>query len=220
MANVANLLKKAAKAAPPAPKKDAAPVLELPKTPENEAAIKTIIEQKQVEKTAESLRKQAEAVLRPICVDAKTKACQEEGKFHPTVKVKVGTEGPISFVQIEKYSKIGVDKEDEVKAIFEQVFGKEAAAAAYDKCMITNTDISLTEKGLKLIETLLPLLMEVADKATGKPDSWTEIFEVAQDLKPTNWMHTNQMLDPKVQALYKKLVDSGVLKPQTPHFVA
>jgi hypothetical protein len=220
MANAASLLKKAAKAAPPAPKKDAAPILELPKTPEIISAIKTIVEQKQVEKTAESLRKQAEAVLRPACVDVKTKHCQEEGKFHPSVKVKAGEEGPITFVQVEKYSKIGVDKEDEIKAAFEAAYGKEAAAAAYDKCVITDTEITLTEKGLKLIETLLPLLMEAADKATGTKDSWTEIFEVAQNLKPTNFLHANQMLDPKLAQVYRKLVDDGVIKPQTPHFVA
>ena len=220
MAGINNLLKKAAMQAPPAPKKETAPLIDLPKSEETIKAMKTITEQKQIEKAAESIRKQAEATLRPVCQEQKQLYCQDKSKFFPSVKIKCDTEGPMTFVQVEKYSKIGPDKEDELKAIFAAVFGTENADANYEKCFGTNTEISLTEKGMKVIEELLPLLTAAADKVTGKPDSWLEIFSVEQCIKPTNFLHANQLMEPKLNQVYKKAVEAGILKPQTPHFVS
>jgi hypothetical protein len=205
-------LKKAAlKKAEEPKKKGSAPILDIPVTEENKTHLKTIIEERQKEKNAENTRKKSEAIVRPLCEKLRDDKSRDDNEFHSSVKVQCGDIGPVTFVTIEKYSAIGVDKEDELRGIY----GDE-----YDKCYGTNTSIALTELGMKNIEILLPLLQEAAAKVVGVADDWTKIFNVSQGIKPTNYLHQQRVLNPKIAAATKKAIDSKILKPQTPHFVA
>jgi hypothetical protein len=200
-----DFLKKQAKA--PAPKKaSGTPILDLPQTDELKKALKTFVEQKQIEKNAETTRKQAETVLRPQCEAARETHCTSEGKFSSSVKVKCGDVGPITFVNQNKYSKIELDKEEELRSTFGQ---------DYDRCFSMTTEINLTEKAMKDIETLLPKLME----AVGGEEQFASNFEVTQFITPTEFMHEQRVLDPKIGGMVKKAIEEGLVKQSTPFFV-
>ena len=192
-------------------KKETTPVLNLPDTSENKEAMETFIEKKKVEKQAEADRKQAEAILKPAAETLKVEHCQSEGKYSTSIKVKVGDLGPLTYKTPNAYSKIGVDNEDALK-----VNSKEL----YDKLFLIYTEISLTPKGLKLIDTILPLLMEVAGKVSGGDPSkaFDEIFEVEQYIKPTDAYHELKTLDPKVKEIADQIEGDGLVKPYSSSF--
>jgi hypothetical protein len=190
-------------------KKGSAPILDLPPTDENKTNLKTIIEEKQKEKNAETTRKKSEAIIRPACEKLRDDKSRDDNEFHSSIKVQCGDVGPVTFVTVEKYSAISVDKEDELRGIF---------GDDYEQCYGTETGIELTELGMKNIETLLPLLQEAAAKIVGNPEDWTKIFNVSQGIKPTNYLHQQKVLNPKIAAATKKAIDAKILKPQTPHF--
>ena len=161
-------LKKFAKSEPAKAKKETTPTLELTVCDENVAALKTIIEQKKVEKTAETLRKKAETVIRPKADKLREDHCQKSGVFASSIHLKCGDVGPISCINQQRYSAITTDTEDELK----KIFGEQ-----YEKCFRVHTTVELTEKGLKEAEIegddgLLARLV----KACGGEEKFGELF--------------------------------------------
>jgi hypothetical protein len=205
--NAADFLKAKAKPTETKAKKSETPILDLPNTLRD--SLDMIVKQKAIEKNAESLRKQAEEILRPVCAKMREQLCVDQHKFHASVKVKCEDIGPVTFVTQQKYSKIPSDKDEEIK---------KETGNDYDKYFKLETTITLTEKGMQLIDELLPKLAKVADEVCKEKDSWSKIFSVEQHIVPTEEFHQDRVLDPKTAGVATKLIDAGLIKPQTPSF--
>lgn len=183
------------------------PLVDLPDTTENKKALTAIIEEKKKEKSAVALRKEAEVVIRPVADSLRSERCQSENKFYSSVKIKCGDIGPVTFVNQNRYSDITTEKEEELK----EIFGEQ-----YDKCFTTDTTVSLTEKGLKEAHTggLLDKLVE----ACGGEEKFSELFSVEQKLKPTEFLHEQKILEPKLGEMVKKAAEAGLVQQASSSF--
>jgi hypothetical protein len=209
MASAMDLLKNAAKKEPVQEKKgkDEHPLLELANTAENKKEMENLIKQKQVKKSAETSQKKSEGVLRPQAAMLREQFCAANKKFHSSVKLKCGDIGPINFITQNKYSEIGISKEDELKAIFGEKF---------TEYFMTFTEIMLTDKGLAEIDTLLPKLIEACG---GTMEKFQEYFNITQTLKPTEFLHEQRVQNPEIKKQTDKAIDDGLLKPQSQSFL-
>ena len=214
MASGMAFLSKMAKA-PAAPSaKKGMPIIELPNTPEVRAAMKTWIEQKHTEATAESIRKMQEDVLRPLAADAREKYCIDKG-YSASVKVMVKAEKEgeedlvLQFSAPCKYSKIPADTEAKLK----EIFGEEL----YNKYFRLVTNVALTDKAMKEIEQG-GNLMERIVTAVGGPEAFQQYFEVEQFIEPLESFHMDRVQDKAVATKAKRAIEDKVIKPTTPSF--
>lgn len=204
-------LKKFAKSEATKPKKDAIPTLELANSEENNKALKSIIEQKKIEKNAETLRKQSENVIRPQADKLREAHCQSTNQFFSSIRIKCGEVGPITYVNQHRYSVIGMDKEEELRGIFGEDYGR---------CFRIHTSVKLTDKGLLEAEKddengLLSKLVT----ACGGEEKFAELFEVEQTIEPTDFLHEQKIMDQKILPLSKKASELGIVKQSSSSFL-
>lgn len=203
-------LSKFAKATPAKPKKETSPTIELPSNEVMKKALQTIIEQKKIEKAAENIRKQAETVLRPVCDELRRENIVSTGKFVASINVKADDVGPVRYSNQNRYSEMGLDKKEEL----EKIFGED-----YNRGFGIKTKVELTDKGLKAAEDesengLLAKLVA----ACGGEEKFIELFAITQTVEPTDWLHEQKVIDPKIAEKVKKANEAGLVKQSTSSF--
>jgi len=203
-------LSKFAAKAPPKPKKETSPTIDLPSNEVFKKALQTIIEQKKIERAAENIRKQAETVLRPVCDELRRENIVSTRKFVASVNIKADDVGPVRYSNQNRYSEMGLDKKEELEKIFEEDFGKGFQV---------KTKVELTDKGLKAAEDesengLLAKLVV----ACGGEEKFIEMFAITQTVVPTDWLHEQKITDPKIAEKVKKANEVGLVKQSTSSF--
>ena len=176
-----NLLKKAATKNEGSKKgKSTMAVVALPETDDIKEAVKAWREAKADEKTANSLRKQQEEILKPASAEAYENFCRKEGKHHSSVKVQVGSITPMTYVTQEKYSAISLDNGEKLK----QIFGD-----SFERFFKLVTEIKLSEKAMSDIDPILEKIVE----AVGGEEKFLDLFDVTQQFKPTQHLHHDRL---------------------------
>lgn len=234
----AALLGKLAQKAPaPASKEGDTPSFNVDRTTELANAASQLIGAKKAMKQAESTIGIAEPLLLPIAADLRKRHCMDKQCYESTVKVTIkagrGPDpkdptkeidlpevGPISVSWQNRYSVIPIGDKEKLESIF--------GATEFPKCFRTETEMSVTEAGMKELEEgmddpdgLLAQLVACCAKYKGvKSDdpekameAFSSMFGVNQTLKPTEYLHEDAVRNAALASSYDKAVKEQVLKP-------
>ena len=223
MANVMDMLGKQAKKTPAKKKKEELPVLRLEDTEKNRTAIDNFIKHKQEEKSACNKKKKEEEKLLAQVIKSREEYCLVN-KFQKSVKIQVGDDVAakgddpgrksemITAAFQSKWSAIKTEDQEDLEKLYGDKYGD---------CFKMVTTIKLQDKAMEDVERCAvegkkgPL--DKIMKAIG-PEQFAEIFEVTQEIKPTESLAEKRVTDKEINKITNKAIDDELLKPQKPSF--
>lgn len=170
-------------------KKKGTPIVEV-KDPAVLKALESWKEHKQKEKTAKSNRELAEAILLPVCMEARRELIQRDGAHTSSVKVN----GEVTLKTNKRYSKVPTESAAEL----EEVFGEDG----YERLFHVHTDIKLSERAAQDPEVLQKLIEAVG------AENFQSIFDVEQYIAPNDILVTERDLVPQVAEQHDEAVDA------------
>lgn len=191
MAGVKDLLKKAAAAKPVTKGKSKTP--EVQRDDLNEAVDKWI-EASKMEKDAEALKAQAEAVILPEAEAERVKASMSDGEFHSSVKIN----GKITTSVQSRYSPVKSEDEDAIKGV---------VGAKFDEFFKSKTDVALKPALLEDEAAMGKIVAAIGEENFGK------FFDVKQTLVVSNAFHEQRSTSKDVKDMADKLIGEGLVKP-------
>jgi hypothetical protein len=191
MAGMKDLLKKAASAKPASKSKSKTP--EVQRDDLNEAIDKWL-EASRMEKDAEALKAQAEAVILPEAESERVKASMNDGEFHSSVKIN----GKITTSVQSRYSPVDPANEDAIKGV---------VGAKFDEFFKTKTDVGLKPAILEDEAAMGKIVAAIGEENFGK------FFDVKQSLTVSNAFHEQRAVSKDVKDMADKLISEGLVKP-------
>lgn len=217
-------------------------VVSLPDSEEVIKAMKDWKENKDDAKTATSKCKAAEEILKPLAMKAYLDGCQNDKKYHSSIKVQASGCVPLTFVVQKKASAIDAEAAEQLQGLFKDDF---------DKHFEQKTEITLSDEALRDIDTVLGQLVDgfggyelmkakhdlqelvdagksgkKVDELEAKVEELTGAAEdkfftyvaVKQYHSPTEQFFINRATDPAIRGLAEEAVNKKLVKPTSPSF--
>lgn len=159
--------------------------------------VAAFLKAKQDSKNAEAAMKTAEEAIMPKALAARISELRALGRFESAVVLNKA----LLLVTQNKYSKVPVDAAD----VLEKAFGDEM-----DKLVKKVTEISLSEKAVNDPEGLKRIIEAIGI------DKFKDYLVVEQYFQPTEALHHGIVMDEKIEAKAKPLLEQKILKPTKP----
>jgi hypothetical protein len=192
--DVNSLLAQAAATAKPTKSKTKTPTITVDGIDKDLARF---LKAKQDKANAEAEMATAEAEILPKALAARVKELRALGRFESAVVVNEA----VLLVTQNKYSKVPLDAGDAL----EKAFGDDM-----DKLIKKVTEISLSEKAINDPEGLRRIIEAIG------VDKFKDYLVVEQYFQPTEALHHGIVMDPKIEAKAKPLLEQKILKPTKP----
>jgi len=192
--DVNDLLAQAASTAKPSKSKSKTPTITVNGIDKD---IADFLKAKQDSKNAEAAMATAELNIMPKALAARVKELRALGRFESAVVLNEA----LLLVTQNKYSKVPTDAKDAL----EKAFGDEM-----DKLVKKVTEIKLSEKAINDPDGLRRII-----EALGI-DKFKDYLVVEQYYQPTEALHHGIVMDEKIEAKAKGLLEKGILKPTKP----
>jgi hypothetical protein len=188
---IKDLLKKTAAAKPATKGKSKTP--EVQRDDLNEAIDKWI-EASKMEKDAEALKAQAEAVILPEAETERVKASMSDGEFHSSVKIN----GKITTSVQSRYSPVDPTNEDAIKGV---------VGAKFEEFFKSKTDVALKPALLEDEAAMGKIITAIGEENFGR------FFDVKQTIVVSNAFHEQRATSKDVKDMAEKLISEGMVKP-------
>jgi len=174
--------------------KSKTPTITVPGIDKDVAAF---LKAKQDSKNAAAAQATAEEEIMPKALAARIKELRALGRFESAVVLNEA----LLLVTQNKYSKVPTDAKDAL----EKAFGDEM-----DKLVKKVTEISLSEKAVNDPDGLKRIIEAIGI------DKFKDYLVVEQYYVPTEALHHGIVMDEKIEAKAKGLLEQGILKPTKP----